>query len=83
MIRRDGLPIMISDDDECGMTLSRVEFTAKSADGEYDEAWLQSLLFRHPSTFPIRQIERDFESLIPACQGIATFAGGRQDRLSG
>src|SRR4051812_22639105 len=75
MIRRDGLPVWISDGDECGTTLSRVEFTAKSANGEYDEAWLQSLLYRHPSTFPIRQIEPSFERLIPACRELPLLLG--------
>jgi hypothetical protein len=75
MIRRDGLPVWISDDDECGTTLSRVEFTAKTANDKYDEAWLQSLLFRHPSIFPIRQIEPGFERLIPACRELPVSLG--------
>jgi len=74
MMRRDGLPVWISDDG-CGTALSRVEFTAKSADRKYDEAWIQDLLFRHPSIFPIRQIEAGFERLISVCRELPVSLG--------
>ena len=72
MRRRDGAPLWIEDGKQLGDVLQRADL-AKS---QYDEAWLQSLLYCHPEIFPIEQIEPGFGKLIPLCRELPVFFGG-------
>lgn len=45
------------------------------ASGAFDEAWIQKLVFDHPATIPIRQIEPGFGSLISVCCELPTAHG--------
>ncbi|AWL05211.1 DUF4268 domain-containing protein [Massilia oculi] len=47
----------------------------RSADGQYSEAWLQQLLFEHPKSLPIREIDPHAGALIPVCMELQTSAG--------
>lgn len=51
--------------------LSRVPFT----DRQVDEAWLQSLLFEHPSLLPVAEIEPAFAPLRAVARELPTEAG--------
>lgn len=42
---------------------------------EYDEGWLQDLLFKHPEALPINEIDRTFAPAIPICKELNTPAG--------
>jgi hypothetical protein len=54
--RRDGTPVWI---DETGSEpLRRMDL--RTAEGGYDEAWLQGLIHSHPSALPLGQIEPGF-----------------------
>jgi hypothetical protein len=57
MANRDGMPILIHG----GTTkeLAPIEL----ASGAFDEAWIQKLVFDHPATIPIRQIEPGLDHL--------------------
>src|SRR4051812_7175059 len=81
MPRRDGLPILISGETKSASPLARVQLDPKGS-GEYDESWIQKLLFDHPSVFPIRQIEPNFERPIPVCRELPlSFGASRSGAL--
>lgn len=42
---------------------------------EYDEKWLQNLMFEHPEAIPIDEIDRSFTPAIPICTELRTQAG--------
>jgi hypothetical protein len=78
--RRDGRPIWLQ---EGGMAqaLRRVDIGSTATSG-YDEEWLQALLHRQPTVFPIEQIETGFGDLIPLCRELPLmFGAGRSGSL--
>ena len=56
------LPILISGTGT-DILLERVPLT-----GAYDEDWLQGLLYKHPQSLPIDEIDPSFAGLIPICR---------------
>lgn len=52
----------------------RVSLSA-DASGRYDEAFVQRLIFEHPETLPIGEIDDAFAPLIPVCTELNTPAG--------
>lgn len=52
-------------------TLQRVSF----GDRQYDEGWLQNLLFEHPQLLPIADIEPWFDMPLPVARELPTAAG--------
>jgi hypothetical protein len=54
--------------------LPRLPINAKGS-GEYDEAFIQNLLFAHPDTLPISEIDNAFAPLIPICTELRSPAG--------
>lgn len=55
--------------------LERVPLSGAKASADYDEAWLQQLLFRHPDTLPVDEIDRAFAHPVPVCMELHTPAG--------
>lgn len=53
--------------------MERVGISAK--EGNFNEAYIQDLVFRYPACLPIDQIDRSFSSLIPVCCELNTPAG--------
>lgn len=47
----------------------------------YSEAWLQNLVFAHPETIPVQEIEPGFGPLIPICTELDTRQAGYIDTL--
>lgn len=43
--------------------------------GDYDEAWLQDLVFEHPQCLPVQEIEPGFQDLVPICRELRTPVG--------
>jgi len=41
----------------------------------YSESWLQDLVYRHPATMPIGEIDDTFAGMIPLCREMNTTAG--------
>jgi hypothetical protein len=66
-------PLLI-DKDGVPRVLRPMPLSAKGESG-YNEAWLQSLLFHHPETLPIAEIDDSFSGLIPLCMEMDTPAG--------
>ena len=67
-------PILISDTSS-DVLLERMPLRGASGTGAYDEGWLQDLLYRHPDSLPIMEINPSFAGLIPICRELSTPAG--------
>lgn len=68
------LPILISNTG-INILLERVPLTGASGTSAYDEDWLQNLLYKHPQSLPIAEINPSFAGLIPICREMLTPAG--------
>jgi hypothetical protein len=54
--------------------LKRVNYSGPTQ-SEFDEAWLQELLFGDPELLPVSEIEPVFDGLIPLCRELRTSVG--------
>jgi hypothetical protein len=72
MANRDGTPILIRGG--TSNELSPMELASKIT-GAFDESWIQQLVFNHPATIPIRQIEPGFGPLVSVCRELPTAHG--------
>ncbi len=52
-------------------TLKRIPL----GEGAYNEFFVRDLVFQHPSSLPVDQIDRSYKGLIPVCKEIKTPAG--------
>jgi hypothetical protein len=68
------LPILISGEGS-NVLLERVPLTGASGTSAYSEDWLQDLLYRHPESLPVAEINPSFAGLIPICREMLTPAG--------
>ena len=68
------LPILISGEGP-NVLLERVPLTGSSGTSGYNEDWLQGLLYRHPESLPVAEINPSFVGLIPICREMLTPAG--------
>lgn len=57
-----------------GIVLERISLGYDSATS-YDENWLQNLLFTHPQSLPIKEIDQSYKNLVPICRELNTPAG--------
>ncbi|GGK58465.1 DUF4268 domain-containing protein [Amphritea balenae] len=55
--------------------LKRVSFANEEGTFNYNEEWLQNLLFNNPSSLPIQEIDTGYQDLIPICTELNTPAG--------
>ena len=55
--------------------LRKRSLTGESGGGEYNEDWLQRLLFETPEILPIGEIDPAFAPAIPLCRELPTAAG--------
>ena len=62
-------------------TLKRVPLTAADSSVSYSEDTLQDLLYRHPHSLPIAEIDGSFCDPIRVCRELRTSQGGRIDVL--
>ena len=68
------LPILISSTGP-NVLLERVPLTGASGTSVYNEDWLQDLLYQHPESLPIAEINPAFAGLIPICREMQTPVG--------
>jgi hypothetical protein len=68
------LPILISGTGP-NVLLERVPLTGASGTSAYNEDWLQDLLYKHPESLPVVEINPAFSGLIPICREMQTPAG--------
>ena len=68
-----GVPVLVRSDDTAE-ALRPVQLSNKG-ENNYNESWLQKLLFYHPEAIPIAEIDMSFSPLIPLCMEMETPAG--------
>lgn len=74
MASSHSLPILISATGS-NVLLERVPLTGSSGTSAYSEDWLQDLLYKHPESLPIAEINAAFSGLIPICREMQTPVG--------
>ena len=57
------------------MPLERVSLSGAESTAVYSEDWLQNLLYSHPQSLPIAEIDDSFSGLVPVCREMSTPAG--------
>ncbi len=67
-------PLLISHNDS-SHSLERIPLSASDSSIEYNEAWLQNLLFKHPEALPIKEIDPAFSNAVPICIELNTPVG--------
>ena len=67
-------PIAVAPTGASGV-LEKIPLARSDTAPEYDEAWLRDLLFEHPETLPIGEIDRGFAGAVPVCTELNTPAG--------
>lgn len=73
-----GRPVLVSGSE--ARLLEAVPLQAVDTD-KYSEAWLQQLIYRHPESLPVSEIESTFAPLVPICTELATPSDGHIDIL--
>ncbi|MCX6878066.1 MAG: DUF4268 domain-containing protein [Verrucomicrobia bacterium] len=68
------LPILISSAGP-NILLERVPLSGASGTSAYNEDWLQDLLYKHPESLPVAEINPSYAGLIPICREMLTPAG--------
>jgi len=66
-------PILI-EPDRAGVRLERIKLSGTD-DNQFSERWLQRLLFDHPESLPMRDIDPAIGHLVPICMELETGAG--------
>jgi len=55
--------------------LEQVPLTGPVSRETYSEDWLQDLIFRHPRSLPVADIDESYGELVPVCRELPTGAG--------
>ena len=66
-------PVVVGEDGSV-TELTPVSFSDVGS-SDYNEQWLQTLLYNHPSTLPTAEIDASFADLVPLCMEMDTPAG--------
>lgn len=65
--------VLVADNRE--VPLERVPLSGPESTEAYSESWLQDLVYRHPGSLPVADIDDSFSEMVPACREMATAAG--------
>lgn len=85
--RRYSDPVIVSDFSSDGAAApvlrpSRLPLTLKPGEkGEFDEAWLQDLIYRYPELLPVCRIQPAFDGLIRLSREVPVAGAGNVDAL--
>lgn len=66
-------PVVIGQDNQAWL-LERIPLMPGSSEG-FSENWLQKVLFQHPASLPLKEIDPAMGQLIPVCMELETGAG--------
>lgn len=58
-----------------GILLERLPLGGDESGLAYNENWVQDLVYRHPATLPVDDIDESFAGMVPLCREMATPAG--------
>lgn len=73
--RQQSTPVRVHGSNGTHEELERISLSRGSRQANYDEAWLQDLIFRHPDILPVKDLEPGFGDLVPICRELPTNAG--------
>ena len=77
MARQNCAPVLVSPTGTS--SLEPVSMRPIGGTSEYDEAWVQNLIFANPSALPLAEIAPAFGPLIPICTELDTSSAGYAD----
>jgi hypothetical protein len=80
MTRAYASPILLGADGSSSL-VQRAPLQPGDADTDYDEGWLQGLVYRHPQLLPAIEIDSSFGRLAPVCCDLNMGQGGYLDVL--
>lgn len=81
MSARQHTPLILTDRDGSSRELVPVSLSSTKGTGGHDEAWIQTLIFEHPQTLPLQEIDPSFGPLVPICMELDTVGAGYADAL--
>lgn len=55
--------------------LERISLKQRGTEDNYDEKWIQDLIYEHPNLLPVEELEPAALPLIPVCRELATPSG--------
>jgi len=73
-------PILIGNDDK-SVSLMPLPLSGIDSTAAYGERWLQNLLYHHPETLPVEEIDGTYAGLIPICTEPSLGSAGYVDVL--
>ena len=76
MTLRQHVPLVLVEGDSDTRLLAPVSLTKNAEDGGYDEAWLRDLIFTHPGSIPVPELDPAYAPLIPICKELDTRNAG-------
>jgi hypothetical protein len=74
-------PLIVLRNGQAAQTVKPVVLQVSQGPCTYDEAWIQRLVFNHPETLPVDEIDGSFGSLVPICMELETREAGSLDAL--
>lgn len=78
LIQRQHTPLIFIDQGTA-RALQPVPLQLSKDAGGYDEAWLRDLIFQHPTSIPVDEIDPSFGPLIPVCRELQLRGAGPGD----
>lgn len=81
MVTRQHTPLILLDQTAPARALTPLSLQLTKDAGGYNEAWLRDLIFEHPASIPVDEIDPSFGVLIPVCRELNTRAAGPADAL--
>jgi hypothetical protein len=74
MISAFASPVLVPADG-AEVLLERVPLSGADSKEAYSESWLQDLVYRHPASLPISDIDDSFAGMVPICREMPTPVG--------
>ncbi|BAZ93733.1 exonuclease III [Thiohalobacter thiocyanaticus] len=68
------VPVHVSDGGGV-VPLKRVPLTSSEKENEYNEVWLQNVLFQEPGCLPVNEVDSAYSDLVPICRELSTSVG--------
>lgn len=78
---RQHTPLIIVGEDGGARLLAPISLSANKNAGGYDEAWVRDMLFAHPETIPVNELDSAFGPMIPVCTELDTRTAGFADAI--
>lgn len=81
MVTKQHTPLVLITQGSPSRTLAPVPLQSGKTGSAYDESWVRDLIFRHPETVPVQEVDPSFGALVPVCTELDTRGAGYADAL--